>query len=77
LKLLIALPLDLEILALDWRGLLMVLAALTMTVGNLVALWQQNVKRLLAYSSIAQVGYILIGVAAASPTARCRRRCST
>jgi len=62
-----ALPLDLEILALDWRGLLMVLAALTMTVGNLVALWQQNVKRLLAYSSIAQTGYILIGVVAASP----------
>jgi NADH-quinone oxidoreductase subunit N len=38
-----------------------------MTTGNLVALWQQNVKRLLAYSSIAQAGYILIGLVAASP----------
>lgn len=62
-----ALPTDLENLAMIWRALLMVLAALTMTVGNLVALWQQNIKRLLAYSSIAQAGYILIGVVAASP----------
>jgi len=46
--------------------LLMALAVLTMTTGNLVALWQTNVKRLLAYSSIAQAGYALIGVVAAS-----------
>jgi len=65
--LLSALPLDLHDLAMDWRTLLMAVAALTMTVGNLVALWQQNIKRLLAYSSIAQAGYILIGVVAASP----------
>jgi NADH-quinone oxidoreductase subunit N len=39
-------------------------AALTMCVGNLGALWQSNVKRLLAYSSIAHAGYILVGVAA-------------
>ena len=65
--LLTALPPNLEILAWDWRALLMAIAVLTMTTGNLVALWQQNVKRLLAYSSIAQVGYILIGVVAASP----------
>jgi proton-translocating NADH-quinone oxidoreductase chain N len=62
-----ALPLDLEHLPLDWQTLLMALAALTMTVGNLVALWQHNVKRLLAYSSISQAGYVLIGVVAASP----------
>ena len=62
-----ALPIDLANLAMDWRALLMAIAALTMTVGNLVALWQQNIKRLLAYSSIAQAGYILIGVVAASP----------
>jgi NADH-quinone oxidoreductase subunit N len=43
------------------------IAVLTMTIGNLVALWQSNVKRLLAYSSIAQAGYILIGVVAISP----------
>ena len=65
--LLTALPPDLENLATDWRTLLMAIATLTMTVGNLVALWQQNVKRLLAYSSIAQAGYMLIGVVVASP----------
>ncbi|HEX2035095.1 MAG TPA: NADH-quinone oxidoreductase subunit N [Chloroflexota bacterium] len=41
-----------------------VLAVLTMTVGNLVAIQQRNVKRLLAYSSIAQAGYVLVGLAA-------------
>ena len=61
-----ALPAGLENLAVDWRVLLMALAVLTMTAGNLVALWQTNVKRLLAYSSIAQAGYALIGVVAAS-----------
>ena len=47
-----------------WVQLLAVVAAVTMTLGNVVALWQKNVKRLLAYSSIAQAGYALIGVAA-------------
>lgn len=61
-----ALPAGLESLTVDWRVLLMALAVLTMTAGNLVALWQTNVKRLLAYSSIAQTGYALIGVVAAS-----------
>jgi NADH-quinone oxidoreductase subunit N len=42
----------------------MILAALTMTVGNLVALTQDNVKRMLAYSSIAHTGYMLVGLAA-------------
>jgi len=65
--LLTALPLSVVDLALDWRSLLMAVSVVTMTVGNLVALWQTNVKRLLAYSSIAQAGYILIGVVAASP----------
>jgi NADH-quinone oxidoreductase subunit N len=41
-----------------------VLAALTMTIGNVVALTQTNIKRLLAYSSIAHAGYLLIGIAA-------------
>ena len=44
--------------------ILSVLAALTMVVGNLMAIAQRNVKRMLAYSSIAHAGYILIGVAA-------------
>jgi NADH-quinone oxidoreductase subunit N len=48
-------------------ALVMLLAALTMTVGNLAALSQQNVKRLLAYSSISHAGYALIGVAVFGP----------
>ncbi|GJQ63426.1 MAG: NADH-quinone oxidoreductase subunit N [Melioribacteraceae bacterium] len=49
--------------AFDWQTILIVLALLTMTVGNLSALWQKNIKRLLAYSSVAHAGYILLGVA--------------
>jgi len=48
----------------DWAVLLWVVAAITMTVGNVVAIAQSNLKRLLAYSSIAHVGYMLIGVVA-------------
>lgn len=51
-----------------WAPSLALLAILTMTVGNVVALWQTNVKRLLAYSSIAQAGYIVIGLVAAGPS---------
>jgi NADH-quinone oxidoreductase subunit N len=47
-----------------WLPVVIVLAALTMTVGNLVALTQDNVKRMLAYSSIAHTGYMLVGLAA-------------
>jgi NADH-quinone oxidoreductase subunit N len=49
-----------------WGGLLWVLAALTMTVGNVTALVQRSVKRMLAYSSIAHAGYALVGVVAAT-----------
>ena len=49
---------------LNWTAILVVISILTMTVGNLVALWQTNIKRLLAYSSIAQAGYMLVGLAA-------------
>ena len=48
----------------DWLPVVVVLAALTMTLGNLVALTQNNVKRMLAYSSIAHTGYMLMGLAA-------------
>jgi NADH-quinone oxidoreductase subunit N len=48
----------------DWLGVVIVLAVLTMTLGNLVALTQDNIKRMLAYSSIAHTGYILVGLAA-------------
>jgi NADH-quinone oxidoreductase subunit N len=47
-----------------WASALSVLAVLTMTIGNLAALRQENVKRMLAYSSIAHAGYLLIGVVA-------------
>ena len=50
-----------------WTMLFAVLAAITMTVGNLLALPQTNIKRLLAYSSISHAGYALIGVVAFSP----------
>jgi len=49
---------------LDWAALLSVLAVLSMTVGNVIAIAQQNLKRMLAYSSIAHVGYMLVGVVA-------------
>ena len=48
----------------DWLPVIVVLAAVTMTLGNLVALTQNNVKRMLAYSSIAHTGYMLVGLAA-------------
>lgn len=50
--------------AADWQLVLVIMAALSMTLGNVVALVQTNIKRLLAYSSIGQVGYLLMGVAA-------------
>jgi NADH-quinone oxidoreductase subunit N len=50
----------------SWTLILAALAAITMTVGNLLALPQTNIKRLLAYSSIAHAGYVLIGVVAFS-----------
>ncbi len=46
----------------DWKFLITVLSVITMTIGNLVALWQNNVKRILAYSGIAHAGYLLMGV---------------
>ena len=51
----------------EWRELLYVLAVLSMVVGNVAALTQGNVKRMLAYSSIAHAGYVLIGLVAGTP----------
>jgi NADH-quinone oxidoreductase subunit N len=50
----------------EWSVLFGVLAFVTMTVGNLIAIVQTNIKRLMAYSSITHVGYMLIGLAAAN-----------
>ncbi|MEM7029280.1 MAG: NADH-quinone oxidoreductase subunit N [Chloroflexota bacterium] len=48
--------------AIDWQIAIAILAVLTMTLGNLAALGQKDVKRMLAYSSIAHAGYVLVGV---------------
>jgi NADH-quinone oxidoreductase subunit N len=48
----------------DWGWVLWILAVLTMTLGNIVAIAQQNIKRMLAYSSIAHAGYLLVGMVA-------------
>ncbi len=49
-------------LGMDWLSLLMIFSVASMIYGNVVALWQKNVKRLLAYSSIAHAGYLLLGI---------------
>ncbi len=54
----------------DWQALFAILAVVTMTVGNVAAITQSNIKRMLAYSSIAHAGYVLIGVVAAGSVAR-------
>ena len=50
----------------DWGILLAILAAVSMTLGNLLAIAQSNIRRLLGYSAIAHAGYLLVGVAAVS-----------
>jgi NADH-quinone oxidoreductase subunit N len=50
----------------NWQWMIAALAAASMTVGNLVAIQQRNIKRLLAYSSIGQAGFMLMGIAALS-----------
>jgi NADH-quinone oxidoreductase subunit N len=50
----------------DWRSIIVLLSILTMTLGNFTALWQDNLKRMLAYSSIAHAGYMLLGIAVLS-----------
>jgi NADH-quinone oxidoreductase subunit N len=59
-RLVLALPED----GSGWRVLVALLAAATMTLGNLAALWQDDVRRLLGWSSVSQIGYGLMGVAA-------------
>jgi NADH-quinone oxidoreductase subunit N len=51
----------------DWQAMLAILAALSMIVGNLVAIAQTNIKRMLAYSTISNVGFLLMGIVGASP----------
>ena len=51
----------------DWQGMLVILAVLSMGLGNLVAIAQTNIKRMFAYSTIAHVGFIFLGLLAGSP----------
>ncbi len=55
-----------SVLGPGWVGIIAIISAITMTYGNFAALAQRNLKRMLAYSSIAHAGYILVGVAAVS-----------
>ena len=61
-----------------WK-IVLALSIVTMTVGNVLALWQDNLRRLLAYSSIANAGYMLIGIAVGllAGNIPMRRRCGT
>ena len=56
----------LETLSIEWSAIFAVIAALSMSLGNLVAIPQNNIKRMLAYSTVAHAGYLMVGVAAVS-----------
>lgn len=51
----------------DWQGMLIVLAALSMILGNVVAIAQTNIKRMLGYSTISHMGFVLLGMLPATP----------
>ncbi|MBM3948039.1 MAG: NADH-quinone oxidoreductase subunit N [SAR202 cluster bacterium] len=58
-----------EAMSLEWSAIFAILAVASMTLGNLVAIPQRNIKRMLAYSTIAHAGYLLVGLAAATSRA--------
>lgn len=51
----------------DWQGMLIVLVVLSLSVGNIVAIAQTNLKRMLAYSTIGHIGFVLMGILAGTP----------
>lgn len=57
----------LEDLAVSWRDMLIILSVLSMALGNIVAIAQSNIKRMLAYSSISHMGFFLLGIVNATP----------
>ncbi|NOZ10142.1 MAG: NADH-quinone oxidoreductase subunit NuoN [Gammaproteobacteria bacterium] len=57
----------LEDLAAVWQDMLIILAVLSIAVGNLIAISQTNIKRMLAYSTIAHMGFLLLGILSATP----------
>ncbi len=56
----------LEPLAIDWQGMLIIMAVLSIVIGNITAIAQTNLKRMLAYSTISHVGFLLFGIFAVS-----------
>ena len=56
----------LQPLALDWQQMLLIMAVLSIAVGNITALAQSNIKRMLAYSTISHIGFLLFGIMSAS-----------
>ncbi|NOX08586.1 MAG: NADH-quinone oxidoreductase subunit NuoN [Gammaproteobacteria bacterium] len=50
----------------DWSGMLMILAVLSMAVGNVIAIAQTNIKRMLAYSTISHIGFLILGILSGS-----------
>lgn len=56
----------LQPLAADWQGMLLIMAVLSMVIGNITAIAQTNLKRMLAYSTISHVGFLLFGLMSAS-----------
>ncbi len=48
----------------DWQGMLVIMAVLSMVIGNVIAIAQTNIKRMLAYSTISHVGFIMLGILA-------------
>ena len=57
----------LEGIAADWSQMLVILSILSIAVGNVIAIAQDNIKRMLAYSTIAHIGYMLLGILSATP----------
>ena len=57
---------EFDTLSIEWATMIAVLSALSMSVGNLIAIRQDNIKRMLAYSTVAQAGYLMVGLAAIS-----------
>jgi NADH-quinone oxidoreductase subunit N len=55
-----------EALVNDWQGMLIILSVLSMAAGNIIAISQTNIKRMLAYSTIAHIGFLLLGIASGS-----------
>ena len=52
----------------DWQQMLVILAILSMAAGNIIAISQTNIKRMLAYSTIAHIGYMLLGILSSTPS---------